>query len=214
MSLRRISPLDQLTSLVGSALLRDQAPYDSRQRPSPAGDLADCPLSTAERIDAAGMMRVNHTGEVCAQALYLGQAAMARNEHTREHLLNAAAEERDHLDWCQQRLDELASRPSVLNPLWYAGSFAIGATAAFFGDRVSLGFVVETERQVEAHLGEHLERLPEQDQRSRAIVTTMQQEEAEHGAQARIKGGVELPPPIRRLMTLSAGVMKAIAYRI
>jgi 3-demethoxyubiquinol 3-hydroxylase len=214
MSFRRISPLDQLTSLVETALLHDQASARGRQRPSPAGEMVDSHLSTPERVDTAGMMRVNHTGEVCAQALYLGQAAMARNEHTREHLLNAAAEERDHLDWCQQRLDELESRPSMLNPLWYAGSFAIGAGAAFFGDRVSLGFVVETERQVEAHLGEHLERLPPQDQRSRAIVSTMQQEEAEHGAQARNKGGVELPPAIRKLMAVSANVMKTIAYRI
>jgi len=160
------------------------------------------------------MMRVNHTGEVCAQALYLGQAAVARNAQTREHLLHAASEELDHLNWCQLRLDELAARPSLFNPLWYAGSFVIGAGAALFGDRVSLGFVVETERQVEAHLGEHLQRLPEEDLRSRAILQTMQREEGEHGDAALQSGGVDLPIAIKRLMALSSGVMKAIAYRI
>ncbi len=215
MSFRRIGTLDQLAAIMETALLGSHAaPDDDRHRPSPASGIADSGLSTHERIDAAGMMRVNHTGEVCAQALYLGQAAVARNEDTRQHLLSAATEERDHLDWCQQRLDELEARPSILNPLWYAGSFAIGAAAAFFGDRVSLGFVVETERQVEAHLGEHLERLPAQDQRSRAIVARMQGEEAEHGARAQARGGVDLPQPVRKLMALSAGVMKAIAYRI
>lgn len=214
MSFRRIGTLDQLAALMETALLGSQATLEDGHRPSPAGGIADSRLSTHERIDAAGMMRVNHTGEVCAQALYLGQAAVARNEDTRQHLLSAAAEERDHLDWCQQRLDELEARPSLLNPAWYAGSFAIGAAAAFFGDRVSLGFVVETERQVEAHLGEHLERLPTQDQRSRAIVATMQGEEAEHGARAQAQGGVELPQPVRKLMALSASVMKTIAYKI
>ena len=176
--------------------------------------MADCALDTRERIDVAGMMRGNHTGEVCAQALYLGQAAVASDAHIRAHLLQAAAEEVDHLNWCKQRLDELDARPSVFNPLWYAGSFAIGAGAALFGDPVSLGFVVETERQVEAHLGTHLERLPDRDARSRAILGHMQREEAEHGEDARRAGGVELPEAVKRAMALSAGLMKTIAYRL
>src|SRR6185437_576885 len=149
---------------------------------------------------AAGLMRVNHTGEVCAQALYDGQAALARDDATRAHLHAAAVEETDHLAWCAQRLRELDDRPSWLNPLWYAGSFAIGALAAAIGDRWSLGFVVETERQVEAHLHEHLRRLPESDARSRAILQTMQAEEARHASNAQARGGAELPRPIPQLM--------------
>mgnify|MGYP000107536047 CR=1 FL=1 len=215
MSLRRTGISDRWLALAESALLgasRDEKPLNGR--PTPASGVEDCALNTPERIDVAGMMRVNHTGEVCAQALYLGQAAVARNAQTREHLLHAASEELDHLNWCQLRLDELAARPSLFNPLWYAGSFVIGAGAALFGDRVSLGFVVETERQVEAHLGEHLQRLPEEDLRSRAILQTMQREEGEHGDAALQSGGVDLPIAIKRLMALSSGVMKAIAYRI
>ncbi len=215
MSLRRTGISDRWLALAESALLgagRDENPLNGR--PSPATGIVDCALNTPERIDVAGMMRVNHTGEVCAQALYLGQAAVARNAQTREHLLRAAGEELDHLNWCQLRLDELAARQSLFNPLWYAGSFVIGASAALFGDRVSLGFVVETERQVEAHLGEHLQRLPEEDLRSRAILQTMQREEGEHGNAALQSGGVDLPVAVKRLMALSSGVMKAIAYRI
>ncbi len=214
MSLRTIGMFDRAAIVLETALLGSGAHEPTVGRESPAQSLTDIPLTTHERIDVAGMMRVNHTGEVCAQALYLGQAAVARDQETRQHLLDAAAEELDHLNWCQQRLDELNARPSVFNPLWYAGSFAIGAGAAFFGDRVSLGFVMETERQVEAHLGEHLERLPADDQRSRTIVATMQREEAEHGEDARNMGGVDLPLPVKRLMALSADFMKAIAQRI
>jgi ubiquinone biosynthesis monooxygenase Coq7 len=159
-------------------------------------------------------MRVNHTGEVCAQALYSGQAAVARDSSTRDQMLVAAAEETDHLAWCGERLDELHSRPSLLNPLWYAGSFAIGAAAALVNDRVSLGFVVETERQVEAHLGEHLQKLPADDARSRAIVAQMQADEARHGQNALAAGAIELPPPIPLLMRFASAVMKAVAYRI
>lgn len=214
MSMRRARPADRWIALAETALAGAVATTSRGGRPSPAGDIAQCQLDTAERVDVAGMMRINHSGEVCAQALYLGQAAVARDEATRRHLLEAATEELDHLNWCQQRLDELEARPSLLNPLWYAGSFAIGAGAALFGDRVSLGFVVETERQVEAHLGEHLDRLPAQDDRSRSILAAMQQEEIKHGTAAREFGGVELPRPVQRLMALSAGLMKTIAYRI
>jgi len=158
-------------------------------------------------------MRINHVGEVCAQALYVGQAALARNEETRQHLMHAAQEETDHLAWCAERLKQLDSRPSLLNPLWYAGSYAIGVAAAAVGDPVSLGFVVETERQVEAHLADHLERLPAQDARSRAILTQMQTDEIRHAEAAQARGGIDLPWPIPGLMHAASAVMKAVAYR-
>ena len=183
-------------------------------RPSPAHGQPESHLEDGERRHAAGLMRVNHTGEVCAQALYDGQAALARDEATRTHLNAAAAEETDHLAWCAQRLHELDDRPSLLNPLWYAGSFAIGAVAAALGDRMSLGFVVETERQVEAHLHEHLQRLPEADARSRAILGQMQTEEARHAENARARGGVDLPRPMPQMMRCASAVMKAVTYRI
>ncbi|WP_347260849.1 2-polyprenyl-3-methyl-6-methoxy-1,4-benzoquinone monooxygenase [Rudaea sp.] len=182
-------------------------------RPSPAAGMAEAELDEGARRHAAGLMRVNHTGEVCAQALYSGQAAVARHAHTRAQLLEAAAEETDHLAWCADRLDALHSRPSLLNPLWYAGSFTLGAVAALVSDKVSLGFVVETERQVEAHLGEHLEKLPADDAASRAVVAQMQTDEARHGQHAREAGGIDLPPPIPTLMRFASNVMKAVAYR-
>jgi len=182
-------------------------------RPSPAIGMAEAELNEDERRHAAGLMRVNHTGEVCAQALYSGQAAVARNADTRTQLLEAAAEETDHLAWCADRLDALHDRPSLLNPLWYVGSFALGAIAALVSDKVSLGFVVETERQVEAHLGEHLETLPAADTASRAVVVQMKEDEARHGRHAREAGGVDLPPPIPALMRLASNAMKAVAYR-
>jgi ubiquinone biosynthesis monooxygenase Coq7 len=184
------------------------------RRPSPANGLESAPMSESERRDVAGLMRINHTGEVCAQALYLGQAALARNATTRAHLLHAADEEADHLAWCGARLRELHSRPSLFNPLWYAGSYALGALAACAGDGPSLGFVAETERQVEAHLQSHLERLPATDDASRAILEQMKQDEARHARQASAGGGTPLPWPVPRLMRLSATLMKAVAYRI
>ena len=159
-------------------------------------------------------MRVNHAGEVAAQALYHGQSMLARDPETRAMLLAAAREESDHLAWCEQRLAELGAKPSLLNPLWYAGSFAIGAAAAAFGDRTSLGFVAETERQVEGHLHEHLGRLPPEDARSRAIVSAMQQDEAAHGAKAAAAGGARLPWPIGELMRGTARIMTRTAYWI
>jgi ubiquinone biosynthesis monooxygenase Coq7 len=159
-------------------------------------------------------MRVNHTGELAAQALYHGQALFARSAATRELLMEAARAESDHLAWCEARLTELASRPSVLNPLWYAGSFAIGAAAALAGDRASLGFVAETERQVEGHLDAHLTRLPAGDARSRAILQTMRAEEIAHGASATRAGGVPLPQAVRALMRRTAAVMTGTAYWI
>jgi ubiquinone biosynthesis monooxygenase Coq7 len=182
--------------------------------PSPAAGMAEAELSEDERRHAAGLMRVNHTGEVCAQALYSGQAAVARHADTRTQLLDAAAQETDHLAWCADRLQALHSRPSLLNPLWYAGSFALGAVAALLSDKVSLGFVVETERQVEAHLDEHLEKLPAGDAASRAVVARMKDDEARHADNARAAGGIDLPAPIPTLMRQASRVMKAAAYRV
>ena len=171
-------------------------------------------MDDPERRHVAGLMRVNHTGEVCAQALYLGQAALARNADNRAHLLHAAAEETDHLAWCAQRLQQLDSHPSVFNPLWYLGSYVIGAAAALAGDPLSLGFVVETERQVEAHLAEHIEHLPTQDERSRAVLTQMQADEMRHARAAQQRGGIDLPRPLPKLMQFSSMVMKTVAYRV
>jgi len=171
-------------------------------------------LSEADRRESAALMRVNHSGEVAAQALYHGQALISRSAATRDLLLRAAHEEADHLAWCETRLKELDSRPSLLVPLWYCGSFAIGALAAAMGDRTSLGFVVETERQVEGHLNEHLARLPADDTRSRAILNVMRTDEIEHGATAKSAGASELPAPVRALMRHVAKVMTTAAHWI
>jgi 3-demethoxyubiquinol 3-hydroxylase len=180
-------------------------------RANPAADLT-AELSAPERREAAALMRVNHAGEVAAQALYHGQALGARGARTRALLLKAAREESDHLAWCEARLKELGSRTSVLNPLWYAGSFLIGAVAAAFGDEASLGFVRETERQVEGHLDEHLGRLPAGDARSRAILKVMRADEAGHAASARSAGAVRLPLVVQVLMRQTARVMTRTAY--
>jgi len=171
-------------------------------------------MSDADRRESAALMRVNHSGEVAAQALYHGQALISNSSATRDLLFKAAREETDHLAWCETRLKELGSRPSLLNPLWYCGSFVIGALAAATGDRTSLGFVVETERQVEGHLDEHLARLPSGDTRSRAILNVMRTDEIGHGAAARTAGASELPAPIRVLMRHAARVMTTTAYWI
>lgn len=171
-------------------------------------------IADAERRTSAALMRVNHAGEIAAQALYHGQALVSRTAATRDLLLKAAHEETDHLAWCETRLKELGSRPSLLNPLWYAGSFAIGAMAALLGDRTSLGFVVETERQVEGHLDQHLARLPPDDARSRAILETMRSDEIAHGLTAKAAGAAELPTPVRMLMRSTARVMTSTAYWI
>jgi ubiquinone biosynthesis monooxygenase Coq7 len=183
-------------------------------RENPAGDLAAAELSEEDRRHVAGLMRINHTGEICAQALYAGQAATAHHDETREAMQLAADEEIDHLSWCEDRLKELDSHPSILNPFWYAGSFAIGAVAGIAGDDWSLGFVKETENQVEAHLEDHLERLPEGDARSQAILDQMKEDEAKHARMAEDAGARELPPPIRRAMTVTADLMKSLVYRI
>jgi len=183
-------------------------------RPIPGAALPDAELAPDERRHAAGLMRVNHTGEVCAQALYSAQAMVARDPEIRARFAGAAREEEEHLAWTQSRLTELDDRPSLLNPLWYAGSLAIGVAAGLAGDRVNLGFVVETERQVEEHLTGHMERLPAADAKSRAIVDVMRDDEARHGAMALEAGALPLPLPARELRRAAAGVMKAVAYRI
>jgi len=171
-------------------------------------------LADRERRQAAALMRINHAGEMAAQGLYHGQSLAARSSSIRELMLRAAHEETDHLAWCESRLAELGSRPSLLNPLWYGGSFAIGVAAAFLGDRTSLGFVVETERQVEGHLDTHLTRLPASDVRSRAILEVMKADEAAHGTAARAAGAAELPTPVRALMRATARIMTGTAYWI
>jgi ubiquinone biosynthesis monooxygenase Coq7 len=183
--------------------LRTLTGLATSSRPVPGADLPDAELSDEQRRLAAALMRVNHTGEVCAQALYSAQALVARDPAVSARFAAAAREEEDHLAWTQRRLDELHDHPSRLNPLWYAGSFAIGTAAGLVGDRVNLGFVVETERQVEEHLTTHLDRLPAQDAKSRAIVETMRSDEARHGAMAQEEGAIELPLPVPSLMRAS-----------
>ena len=183
-------------------------------RPVPGAKLPETVLEPHERQQAAGLMRVNHTGEVCAQALYSAQALVARDPVIRARYDRAAREEEDHLAWTQTRLAEMGDRPSLLNPLWYAGSFAIGLVAGVSGDRANLGFVVETERQVEEHLTSHMDRLPQNDAKSRAIVEQMRDDEARHGAMAIEAGALPLPYPVRRAMRAAADAMRAGAYRI
>lgn len=209
-------PLPTVDDLISGfdRALRTLSGVATSSRPVPGAEVPPPDLTEAERRHAAGLMRVNHTGEVCAQALYSAQALVARDPGVRTRFASAAREEEDHLAWTQARLAELGDRTSLLNPLWYAGSFAIGVAAGLAGDRVNLGFVVETERQVEEHLTGHMESLPPADARSRAIVERMRDDEARHGAMARDAGATDLPRPIRDTMRVVAGVMKAVAYRL
>ncbi|HEY4529819.1 MAG TPA: 2-polyprenyl-3-methyl-6-methoxy-1,4-benzoquinone monooxygenase [Luteimonas sp.] len=213
MSTRSLSPLDRLLADAQNAL-ETVAGRPRAERPNPGASQAEVELDGNERRHAAGLMRVNHVGEVCAQALYVGQATVARDPATRGHLLQAAQEETDHLAWCDDRLRELDSRPSIFNPLWYGGAYAIGLLAGLRGDGWNLGFVVETERQVEAHLEEHLQTLPPADLRSRAILETMKADEARHADNAEAAGARVLPQPIPTLMAMASKVMKTVAYRI
>ncbi len=209
----RLTPLDQV-------LVETQRALDTvfgtppASRPNPAAATPDVVLDEAERRHAAGLMRINHVGEVCAQGLYFGQAAVAREPGTREHLLDAAQEETDHLAWCADRLRELDSRPSVFNPVWYGGSYALGVLAGLRGDGWNLGFVVETERQVEAHLDEHLQTLPPADARSRDILRQMKIDEARHAEHAELAGARVLPWPVPSLMAGASKLMKTVAYRL
>lgn len=209
-----MNTIDKIFSQLDQALRVSLAPAPNVERRSPARGIEEGALKDAERRHAAGLMRVNHSGEVCAQALYAGQAATARLPEVRVEMEHAAAEEVDHLRWCAERLDALQSRPSLLNPLWYAGSFAIGALAGAVGDRWSLGFVEATERQVEAHLDAHLEMLPVQDHASRAVVEQMKLDEVRHAEQARAAGAASLPRPVQRAMALTADLMKWTVYRV
>jgi ubiquinone biosynthesis monooxygenase Coq7 len=195
--------------------LRTVAGEHHAVRTSPAAESPETQaLSADERRHAAGLMRVNHTGEVCAQALYEGQALTARTDDVREALLHAAQEEEDHLAWCRDRLEELESRPSVLNPLFYSASFALGAFTGLLGDRVSLGFVAATEEQVCEHLADHLERLPADDRRSRVVVEAMYRDEARHGTNALTAGGADFPAPVKAFMTFVSKVMTETTYRV
>ncbi|MEO7477821.1 MAG: 2-polyprenyl-3-methyl-6-methoxy-1,4-benzoquinone monooxygenase [Lysobacteraceae bacterium] len=213
-ALRHYSRIDRLLIEAEHALTSALIAQPAARTANPAANVPEADLDAPARSHAAGLMRINHVGEVCAQALYFGQAAVARDPSTRTQLLEAAAEETDHLAWCGERLKQLDSRPSLLNPIWYAGSYAIGVLAGLRGDGWNLGFVVETERQVEAHLGEHLHSLPEADARSRAIVGVMKADEARHADNAQAAGARDLPAPIKHAMRAASALMKAVAYRI
>jgi ubiquinone biosynthesis monooxygenase Coq7 len=205
--------MDRLLGAADSAL-RTLFARQRAARSCPVLPADETRLDEQERRHAAALMRVNHVGEVCAQALYTAQALSTRNAGLRAHFERAASEETDHLAWTAERLTELGDRPSLLNPLWYAGAFGFGLLAGRLGDRISLGFVVETERQVEAHLQSHLERLPSSDHASRAIVAQMKDDEAAHAAQALQAGGVELPAPAKALMRAAAKVMTTTAHYV
>jgi len=209
---RRTTPLDALLGAADDAL-RTLSGSISASRPTPARERS-VPEGEDERRLSAGLMRVNHTGEVCAQALYSGQALVAREPRVRDALQHAAGEERDHLAWCRERLGDLGEGPSLLDPLWYAGSFAWGMASGLAGERWSLAFLVETEAQVERHLAGHLERLPESDRASREIVDRMREDEIRHGASGRTLGAAELPSFVKSAMRAAALVMTRTAYRL
>lgn len=210
---RYTSPLDNLIVGVDRAL-RVMSGAATASRPNPALHTADGELSDAERRHSAGLMRINHVGEVCAQALYDSQARFAQSPAVREQFERAGREEEDHLAWTADRLAELGSQTSLLNPFWYAGAYALGTLAAKLGDAQSLGYVVETERQVEAHLESHLDQLPPQDARSRAIVNQMRLDEIAHGGAAQVLGAAPMPLPVKLAMRAMAKVMTTAAYRI
>lgn len=201
--------------LAADSALRTLWAEPRASRPTPMAPAAELELTDTERREAAALMRVNHVGEVCAQALYTGQALASQDPALRAQLAEASREETDHLAWTQQRLKDLKDRPSLLNPLWYAGAFAIGyAAGKLGGDKVSLGFVVETERQVEAHLQSHMDRLPAADSASRAIVAQMKADEMAHAQMAMKAGAVDLPGPVKSLMQLASKVMTTVAHRV
>ena len=209
-----MTPIDRFIIEFDTAL-RSVVGGANAQRPTPGSDSgANTALDSEQRKHAAGLMRVNHVGEVCAQALYQSQKLVARNSEVQEMLDRSGQEEMDHLAWCETRLKELGSHTSYLNPIWYAGSFAIGLAAGLAGDKWSLGFVSETEKQVENHLASHLKKLPEEDHRSRTIVDQMRIDEIEHGQAALHAGGVDLPKPIQKMMQAISKVMTSTAYKI
>lgn len=205
--------MDSLLSSIDNAL-RTLFATPHANTPSPAKAMPEGNLSAEDKQLAGALMRVNHVGEVCAQALYSAQALATRDESLRAHLLEAAREETDHLAWTRERMHALGARPSVLNPLWFSGAFALGWVTAKVSDRVSLGFVVETEKQVSQHLQGHLQRLPKADRASRAVVARMKEDEERHAAQAQAAGAFMLPPVARGLMKVAAKVMTTTAHRI
>ncbi len=208
-----MNPLDQLITTFDLGL-RTVFATPHASRPYPAAIAPEAEMSEAEKAHAAALMRVNHVGEVCAQALYAGQALTAKNENVRGELEQAAREETDHLAWCEQRINELGGRKILLNPLWFGGAFGIGVVAGLLGDKWNLGFLAETERQVEAHLDGHLHKLPEADARSRAVVEQMKTDEIKHAQTAFDHGGAPLPMPVKMAMRFAADVMRQTASRI
>jgi ubiquinone biosynthesis monooxygenase Coq7 len=214
MSGRSFSPLDHFLDSLDRGLRASLAHRTGSARPSPAEGIEEAELDARERRHVAGLMRINHAGEVAAQALYQSQALTARDPAVAARMQHAADEEIDHLAWCGARLEELGESPSRLTPLWYGGAFAIGTAAGLLGDRWNLGFVAETERQVCRHLEDHMQQLPPQDARSRAVVQQMHKEESEHGSAALAAGGAELPAPVQRLMWMASRVMTTVAYRV
>jgi ubiquinone biosynthesis monooxygenase Coq7 len=214
MKTRNYTPFDSLVMNVDLAVRTLFGKPEVTERANPSRNIENQELSKQQTRHVAGLMRINHTGEVCAQALYQGQALTAKLPEVRDSMERAAQEENDHLDWCEGRVKELGSHTSYLNPLWYAGSFAIGATAGLIGDKWSLGFVAETERQVVRHLDSHLEQLPENDQRSRAILEQMREDELHHATTAVEAGGAELPEPVKKVMGLMSKVMTKTTYHI
>lgn len=213
-SSRHYSLVDRLLMEADKALRTVGGTTQALTRPSPANKSDDHALSESDRQHAAGLMRVNHTGEVCAQALYQGQALTANLAEVREEMQQAAAEEIDHLQWCDERLKQLDSKSSVLNPLWYTLSFGIGAGAGLIGDKISLGFVAATEEQVSKHLESHLQSLPQDDHKSRAIIEQMLIDERKHGHKALEAGGHNFPAPVKTLMTAVSKLMTKISYKI
>lgn len=209
---RRLTPIDRIIAGLDYALRTVNANPTRASRPNPAEGLDEPELAEAEKRHAAGLMRVNHAGEIAAQGLYQGHAAVARDPTIEDQMKQAADDELDHLAWCEARLTELGSRPSALRPIWYAGAFTIGAASGVLGDKWSLGFIEETERQVSEHLTGHLDMLPEDDSKSRAIVRQMRDEEEEHGANANKAGAASLPEPVRDLMRGVARIMTGTAY--
>jgi ubiquinone biosynthesis monooxygenase Coq7 len=214
MQTRDLTPIDRLLAGLDNALRTVAAPAGQSPRPNPATGVTEGELDERQKAHAAGLMRVNHAGEIAAQGLYQGHATVARDRSIEEQMQRAADEEFDHLAWCEQRIEELGQSPSRLAPLWYTGSFVIGAASGILGDRWSLGFIAETERQVCAHLDTHLDGLPEDDARSRAIVERMRDEEAEHGENALDAGAADLPSPVKELMRWTARIMTTTAYRL
>jgi len=212
--MRQLTALDRIFDQLERSLRAVHSHHTGTPRPNPSAASEDTRLSEAERKHAASLMRVNHTGEIAAQALYNGQSIVARNQETKQRMQESADEETDHLSWCKQRTEELGQSTSLFGPLWYWGSFGIGVAAGLAGDKWSLGFIKETEDQVVKHLQGHLTSLPEQDSKSRAIIEKMIEDETRHGDKAVDLGGVPLPQPIRKLMGMTSKIMTGISYRI